>query len=50
MSTPEHVIIAGGGLAGAKTAEALREHGYRGELTLAWQIRSTLAQMTLKSH
>jgi NADPH-dependent 2,4-dienoyl-CoA reductase/sulfur reductase-like enzyme len=34
MSTPEHVIIAGGGLAGAKTAEALREHGYRGELTL----------------
>ncbi|GAB3391596.1 FAD-dependent oxidoreductase [Humibacter soli] len=34
MSTPEHIVIAGGGLAGAKTAEALRERGYHGELTL----------------
>lgn len=34
MSTPEHVIIVGGGLAGAKTAQALREHGYSGKLTL----------------
>ncbi len=31
---PESVVIVGGGLAGAKTAEALREQGYDGSITL----------------
>jgi NADPH-dependent 2,4-dienoyl-CoA reductase/sulfur reductase-like enzyme len=31
---PESVVIVGGGLAGAKTAEALREQGYAGPVTL----------------
>jgi NADPH-dependent 2,4-dienoyl-CoA reductase/sulfur reductase-like enzyme len=31
---PESVVIVGGGLAGAKTAEALREQGYTGPVTL----------------
>jgi len=31
---PESVVIVGGGLAGAKTAEALRERGYEGPVTL----------------
>ncbi len=34
MSTPQHVVIAGGGLAGAKTAEALRAQGFGGDVTL----------------
>lgn len=34
MSTPEKVVIIGGGLAGAKTAEALREKGFEGSVTL----------------
>lgn len=34
MSTLENVVIVGGGLAGAKTVEALREHGYDKRLTL----------------
>src|SRR6478735_8929809 len=33
-STPSSVVIVGGGLAGAKTAEALREQGYDGPVTL----------------
>jgi NADPH-dependent 2,4-dienoyl-CoA reductase/sulfur reductase-like enzyme len=32
--TPSSVVIVGGGLAGAKTAEALREKGYDGPVTL----------------
>lgn len=32
--TPDSVVIVGGGLAGAKTAEALREQGYAGPVTL----------------
>jgi NADPH-dependent 2,4-dienoyl-CoA reductase/sulfur reductase-like enzyme len=32
--TPSNVVIAGGGLAGAKTAEALRTKGYDGAITL----------------
>ena len=32
--TPESVVIVGGGLAGAKAAEALRERGYAGMVTL----------------
>jgi 3-phenylpropionate/trans-cinnamate dioxygenase ferredoxin reductase component len=32
--TPESVVIVGGGLAGAKAAEALREQGYVGSVTL----------------
>jgi 3-phenylpropionate/trans-cinnamate dioxygenase ferredoxin reductase component len=32
--TPSSVVIVGGGLAGAKTAEALREQGYDGAVTL----------------
>jgi 3-phenylpropionate/trans-cinnamate dioxygenase ferredoxin reductase subunit len=32
-STPTHVIV-GGGLAGAKAAEALREHGFEGRIVL----------------
>jgi len=31
---PSSVVIVGGGLAGAKTAEALREKGYDGPVTL----------------
>jgi NADPH-dependent 2,4-dienoyl-CoA reductase/sulfur reductase-like enzyme len=31
---PDSVVIVGGGLAGAKTAEALREQGYTGPVTL----------------
>ena len=34
MNTPHHVVIAGGGLAGAKTAEALRAQGFAGNVTL----------------
>lgn len=34
MSTSRDVVIIGGGLAGAKTAEALRSHGYPGTITL----------------
>lgn len=34
MSAPEHVVVIGGGLAGAKTAEALRERGHTGTITL----------------
>ncbi|GAB3807616.1 FAD-dependent oxidoreductase [Humibacter antri] len=34
MSTPEHVVIVGGGLAGAKTAEALDNLGFQGTVTL----------------
>ena len=34
MSTVDRVVIVGGGLAGAKAAEALREQGYAGALTL----------------
>ena len=33
-ATPSSVVIVGGGLAGARTAEALREKGYRGPVTL----------------
>jgi 3-phenylpropionate/trans-cinnamate dioxygenase ferredoxin reductase subunit len=32
--TPESVVVVGGGLAGAKVAEALREKGYAGSVTL----------------
>ena len=34
MSTPKNIVIIGGGLAGAKTAEALREKEFTGSLTL----------------
>jgi 3-phenylpropionate/trans-cinnamate dioxygenase ferredoxin reductase component len=34
VSDPSSVVIVGGGLAGAKTAEALREQGYSGPVTL----------------
>lgn len=34
MSTPQRIVIIGGGLAGAKTVEALREQEYEGHLTL----------------
>ncbi|WP_153502922.1 NAD(P)/FAD-dependent oxidoreductase [Cumulibacter manganitolerans] len=34
MSTPRHVAIVGGGLAGAKTAEALRDQGFTGQVSL----------------
>jgi 3-phenylpropionate/trans-cinnamate dioxygenase ferredoxin reductase subunit len=34
MSTVRHVVIVGGGLAGAKTAEALRAQGFDGDVTL----------------
>ena len=33
-STPSNVVIVGGGLAGAKTAEGLRAKGYDGPITL----------------
>lgn len=34
MAAPEHVVIIGGGLAGAKTAESLREQGFTGAVSL----------------
>ena len=34
MSTPRTVVITGGGLAGAKAAETLREEGYDGRIVL----------------
>jgi NADPH-dependent 2,4-dienoyl-CoA reductase/sulfur reductase-like enzyme len=34
MSAPEKIVIVGGGLAGAKAVEALREQGFAGTLTL----------------
>lgn len=34
MSTPQRIVVVGGGLAGAKTVEELRTQGYAGELTL----------------
>ena len=34
MSTPQHVVIVGGGLAGVKTAEALRAQDFAGDVTL----------------
>jgi 3-phenylpropionate/trans-cinnamate dioxygenase ferredoxin reductase component len=34
MPDPEKIVIVGGGLAGAKTAEALRTRGFTGEITL----------------
>jgi NADPH-dependent 2,4-dienoyl-CoA reductase/sulfur reductase-like enzyme len=34
MSTPNHVVVIGGGLAGAKSVEALREQGFTGGITL----------------
>lgn len=34
MAAPNHVVIVGGGLAGGKTAEALRAQGYSGTVTL----------------
>ena len=34
MPAPRRVVIVGGGLAGAKTAEALRRQGFEGEVTL----------------
>jgi NADPH-dependent 2,4-dienoyl-CoA reductase/sulfur reductase-like enzyme len=34
MSEPQQIVIVGGGLAGAKAAEALRGEGYTGTLTL----------------
>lgn len=34
MNTPKNIVIIGGGLAGAKTAEALREKGFGGSITL----------------
>lgn len=34
MSTPHDVVVIGGGLAGAKTAEALRDQGFDGSVTL----------------
>jgi NADPH-dependent 2,4-dienoyl-CoA reductase/sulfur reductase-like enzyme len=34
MTSPQRIVIVGGGLAGAKAAEALREQGYSGSLTL----------------
>lgn len=33
-STPERVVVVGGGLAGSRTVEALRSAGYSGRLTL----------------
>lgn len=34
MNTPAHVVIVGGGLGGAKTAQALRDEGFTGTVTL----------------
>ena len=34
MTTPRSIVIVGGGLAGAKAAEALRDEGYDGRLVL----------------
>src|SRR5215208_2259646 len=34
MAAPQRIVIVGGGLAGAKAAETLREEGFDGELTI----------------
>jgi NADPH-dependent 2,4-dienoyl-CoA reductase/sulfur reductase-like enzyme len=34
MSTPSDIVIIGGGLAAAKTAEALRDGGHTGPITI----------------
>ena len=34
MSAPQHIVVIGAGLAGAKTAESLRKHGHTGTITL----------------
>ena len=34
MREPRNIVIVGGGLAGAKAAQTLREEGYEGRLTL----------------
>ena len=34
MAAPDSVVVVGGGLAGAKTAEALRDQGYDGPVTM----------------
>lgn len=34
MSAPQHIVVIGAGLAGAKTAESLRKHGHTGPITL----------------
>lgn len=34
MNAPQHIVVIGGGFAGAKTAESLREHGHTGSITL----------------
>src|SRR5690606_326171 len=39
MAAPEHVVIIGGGLAGAKTAQALREQGFEGRVTIIAEER-----------
>ena len=37
METPEKIVIVGGGLAGGKAVESLRDEGYDGRLTLVAQ-------------
>ena len=37
MTTPRSIVIVGGGLAGAKAAEALRNEGYEGRVVLVGQ-------------
>lgn len=39
MTTPRSIVIAGGGLAAAKAAEALREEGYDGRIVVVAQER-----------
>ena len=34
MATPRSIVVVGGGMAGAKAVEALREEGYDGAVTL----------------
>ena len=34
VTNPEHVVVAGAGLAGLRTIEELRDRGYAGRVTL----------------
>ena len=43
MATQTTYVIAGAGLAGAKAAQTLREHGYGGPLTLIGDEKSSLS-------
>ena len=46
MAHPDSIVIVGGGLAGAKGAEGLREQGFRGGLTVIGSRGSAAVRAT----